>query len=104
MTAPTSLKLPAGVVVKGALAERYDEVLSHDALAFVADLQRRFNETRKRLLAIRKERQKRFDKPAKPRISSPRPSTSAKATGRWRRSPPICSTAVSRSPARSTAR
>jgi malate synthase len=61
MTAPTSLKLPAGVVVKGALAERYDEVLSHDALAFVADLQRRFNETRKRLLAMRKERQKRFD-------------------------------------------
>jgi malate synthase len=61
MTAPTSLKLPAGVVVKGALAERYDEVLSHDALAFVADLQRRFNETRKRLLALRKERQKRFD-------------------------------------------
>jgi malate synthase len=61
MTAPTSLKLPAGVVVKGALAERYDEILSHDALAFVADLQRRFNETRKRLLALRKERQKRFD-------------------------------------------
>jgi malate synthase len=61
MTAPTSLTLPAGVVVKGALAERYDEVLSHDALAFVADLQRRFNETRKRLLALRKERQKRFD-------------------------------------------
>ena len=61
MTAPTSLTLPAGVVVKGALAERYDEVLSHDALAFVADLQRRFNETRKRLLAVRKERQKRFD-------------------------------------------
>ena len=57
----SSLNLPAGVVVKGALAERYDEILSHDALAFVADLQRRFNETRKRLLAVRKERQKRFD-------------------------------------------
>lgn len=59
-TAP-SLSLPKGVVVKGALAARYDEVLSHDALAFVADLQRRFNETRKRLMAVRAERQKRFD-------------------------------------------
>lgn len=56
-----SLTLPKGVVVKGALAARYDEVLSHDALAFVADLHRRFNETRKRLLALRAERQKRFD-------------------------------------------
>ncbi|MBN9448596.1 MAG: malate synthase A, partial [Bosea sp.] len=56
-----SLSLPKGVVVKGALAARYDEILSHEALAFVADLQRRFNETRKRLLALRAERQKRFD-------------------------------------------
>ncbi len=56
-----SLTLPKGVVVNGALAARYDEVLSHDALAFVADLHRRFNETRKRLLALRAERQKRFD-------------------------------------------
>ncbi len=55
------ITLPKGVVVKGALAARYDEVLSHDALAFVADLHRRFNETRKRLLALRAERQKRFD-------------------------------------------
>jgi malate synthase len=57
----SSLTLPKGVVVKGALAARYDEVLSHDALAFVAELHRRFNETRKRLLALRAERQKRFD-------------------------------------------
>lgn len=57
----TSLNLPKGVVVKGAIGPRFDEVLTHDALAFVADLQRRFNETRKRLLALRAERQKRFD-------------------------------------------
>lgn len=56
-----SLTLPKGVVVKGAIADRYDEVLSHDALVFVAELQRRFNETRKRLLSLRAERQKRFD-------------------------------------------
>ena len=59
--AETSLNLPKGVVVKGAMGDRFDEILTHDALAFVADLQRRFNETRKRLLALRIERQKRFD-------------------------------------------
>ncbi len=56
-----SLDLPAGVAVKGALAHRFDEILTRDALTFVADLHRRFNETRKRLLALRAERQKRFD-------------------------------------------
>ena len=60
-TATPNLTLPKGVVVKGAIAERFDEILTHDALAFVADLQRRFNQTRKRLLALRAERQKRFD-------------------------------------------
>lgn len=59
--APTSLSLPSGVVVTGALGPRFDEVLTLDALAFVAGLQRRFNETRKRLLALRAQRQKRFD-------------------------------------------
>ncbi len=57
----SSLNLPEGVVVSGAIGPRFDEILSHDALAFVADLHRRFNETRKRLLALRTERQKRFD-------------------------------------------
>ncbi len=61
MSDTPSLDLPRGVVVKGALAPRFNETLSHDALAFVADLHRRFNETRKRLLALRAERQKRFD-------------------------------------------
>lgn len=59
--APTSLSLPSGVAVTGALGPRFDEVLTLDALAFVAGLQRRFNETRKRLLALRAQRQKRFD-------------------------------------------
>eukprot|EP01036_Dinobryon_divergens_P010262 gene10262-13743_t len=43
------------------MAPRYDEILTPDALAFVAGLQRSFNATRKRLLALRAERQKRFD-------------------------------------------
>ncbi len=52
---------PEGVVIKGAMAARFEEILTADALAFVADLHRRFDATRRRLLALRAERQKRFD-------------------------------------------
>jgi malate synthase len=54
-------RLPQGVAVNGAMAARFDEILTPEALAFVADLHRRFDPTRKRLLALRAERQKRFD-------------------------------------------
>ena len=56
----------AGVEVKGPIEERFDEVLTDDALAFLAELQRRFNGTRKQLLERRYERQKRFDAGEKP--------------------------------------
>ena len=36
--------------VKGPIEERFDEILTSDALGFVADLHRRFNATRKELL------------------------------------------------------
>ncbi len=52
---------PKGVAITGAMNARFDEILTHDALAFVADLHRRFDATRRRLLALRAERQKRFD-------------------------------------------
>ena len=52
---------PAGIAIKGAMGPRFDEILTGDALAFIADLHRRFDPTRKRLLALRAERQKRFD-------------------------------------------
>lgn len=61
MTGTPVLDLPAGISVAGAIQPRFEEVLTHDALAFVAELHRRFNQTRKRLLAVRAERQKRFD-------------------------------------------
>src|SRR5437868_12850896 len=51
----------AGVQVTGKLGPRYQEVLSPDALAFLAELHRRFDATRKRLLAGRAARQARFD-------------------------------------------
>ncbi|WP_293806123.1 malate synthase A [uncultured Bosea sp.] len=61
MSDTPTLALPAGVTVKGALQPGFEQILTTEALAFVADLHRRFNETRKRLLALRAERQKRFD-------------------------------------------
>jgi malate synthase len=51
----------AGVVVTGRMGPRYREILSPDALAFLADLHRRFEGTRQQLLAARAARQKRFD-------------------------------------------
>src|SRR3954462_15497453 len=42
--------------VVGPGAERYDEVLTPDAIAFVTDLQRQFGSTREELLARRKQR------------------------------------------------
>ncbi|PXW56572.1 malate synthase A [Chelatococcus asaccharovorans] len=52
---------PAGVVVTGAAVTGRDEILTPAALGFLADLHRRFDATRRRLLALRAERQKSFD-------------------------------------------
>ncbi|MCO5213367.1 MAG: malate synthase A [Caldilinea sp.] len=54
-------KPPAGVEIVGPVIPAVAEVLTPDALGFVADLHRRFNERRVALLKARKERQKRFD-------------------------------------------
>jgi malate synthase len=50
-----------GVVVGGRIGPRYAEILSRDALVFLAGLHRRFDGKRRDLLAARSERQKRFD-------------------------------------------
>lgn len=47
--------------VKGSMGDRYDEVLTPDALLFLADLERRFGSTRRILLEDRKLRQSRYD-------------------------------------------
>ena len=51
----------AKVEVKGAVEGRFAEILTPQALEFLAALHRRFNATRLDLLARRAERQKRFD-------------------------------------------
>ncbi|MFH1556009.1 MAG: malate synthase A [Pseudomonadota bacterium] len=58
MSTPT---LPTGLVITGALGPRYEEILTPEALAFVAELQRNFNATRLALLEARTARQARFD-------------------------------------------
>src|SRR5580698_4817037 len=51
----------AGVEINAKPSGRQDEILSAEALAFVAGLHRRFNRRRLELLARRMERQKDFD-------------------------------------------
>ena len=51
----------AGVEIKGAVSGRHEDILSPDALAFVADLHRRFDGRRRELLAARAERQRRIE-------------------------------------------
>ncbi|MFC7399363.1 malate synthase A [Chelatococcus sp. GCM10030263] len=53
--------MPAGVAVTGEAVTGTNEILTPAALAFLADLHRRFDATRRRLLALRVERQKAFD-------------------------------------------
>ncbi|MCA3666053.1 MAG: malate synthase A, partial [Methylobacterium sp.] len=66
------------------MAARYEEILTKDALDFVANLQRAFNSRRKELLAARVERQKRFDAGELPRFL---PETAAIRSGAWRVAP-----------------
>ncbi|MFL6117976.1 MAG: malate synthase A, partial [Catenulispora sp.] len=54
------MSMPAGVEVTGAPRERFEEVLSPDALAFLADLHRTFDPRRRELLAMRAERDARL--------------------------------------------
>lgn len=61
-----SLNLPAGVAINAPLEPGFDTVLTHDALALVADLHRTFEARRQELLAARVARTKRLDNGEKP--------------------------------------
>ena len=50
-----------GVEIQGSRSERFDEILTADALEFVARLHREFDATRRELLAARMERQQELD-------------------------------------------
>ncbi|MEQ8434988.1 MAG: malate synthase A [Oceanicaulis sp.] len=52
---------PDGLNIRGEMKPGYEEILTPDALALLADVHRRFNAERLRLLAEREARQKRLD-------------------------------------------
>jgi malate synthase len=56
-----SLTLPQGVAIDAALHPRFDEILTTEALAFVAKLHREFEPRRQALLKARSARQARID-------------------------------------------
>jgi malate synthase len=59
-------RLPAGVEIKGEIRPGFERVLTPEALAFVADLARGFEATRRSLIARRDERQAALDAGALP--------------------------------------
>ena len=73
-----------GIEVRGDAGPRAKEVLTPDALAFVADLHRRFNPTRVALLEARQARQRRLDAGERPTFL---PETEEVRRGAWRVAP-----------------
>ena len=73
------------VRVEGPAVERGEEILTPQALAFLADLQGRFGPRRDELLALRRDR--RAEIAAARRIDF-RPETQAVRTGEWQVPPP----------------
>ncbi len=57
----TASALASGVEIRAVAGPRFGDILSPPALAFLADLHRRFDARRRELLEARAERQKRFD-------------------------------------------
>jgi len=56
-----SSPLPQGVSVSGRMTPEFEQILTHEALGFVAKLHRQFEPRRQELLAARAARQKEFD-------------------------------------------
>ncbi|HUR43330.1 MAG TPA: malate synthase A, partial [Aestuariivirga sp.] len=74
-------KLPRGITFTSKSKPGYGRALTPHALAFVAQLHRAFEGERQRLLALRAERQKLFDKRALPDFRS---DTAAIRAGAWK--------------------
>ena len=93
----------AGVEITAKPNGRQAEILSAEALAFIAGLHRRFNRRRLELLARRIGRQEDFDAGKLPDFL---PETKAIRDGDWKVAeiPRTCSTGASKSPVPSTAR
>src|SRR3954470_11399074 len=57
-----SRPLPEGVSISGRITSEFAQILTPEALAFVASLHRTFEPRRQELLARRADRQKQFDR------------------------------------------
>ena len=78
------LSLPEGMKITGPIQDGYAEILTPQALAFVAELHRRFNDRRLELLHDREERQKRLDAGEEPDFL---PGTRQIREGNWKVNP-----------------
>jgi malate synthase len=76
--------LPDGVVICGTMRPGYEKVLTPEAIAFLAGLERKFGPERRRLLARRAEIQHRLDAGCKPDFQA---ETKAIRDGDWRVAP-----------------
>ena len=104
MSATKSLAQPTGIELLARVPREFEEILTPEALAFVANLERAARWTRRELLCARQDRQERLDAGELPDFLPETAARSRTATGGSRRCRPTCKTAAWRSPARSTAR
>src|SRR5579862_5103141 len=61
----TNLSL-SGVEIRGDLQPGFEQILTPEAVGFIAELERRFGPERQRLLALRADQQARLDRGEKP--------------------------------------
>ncbi len=80
MSNVSELSPSAAIEITGEIKPEYEQVLTPDALAFVADLHREFEAERQRVLGLRAERQARFDAGELPDFL---PETQAIRDGDW---------------------
>jgi malate synthase len=78
------LNLPYGIKIAAPVTPEFAEILSSDALEFLANLQRKFGARRKELLAARVARQAKLDAGEKPDFL---PETRQIREGKWRCAP-----------------
>ncbi|MCS7208328.1 MAG: malate synthase A [Fimbriimonadales bacterium] len=74
-----------GIEVQGAVSQAYAQILTPDALRFVAELVRQFNPRRKELLRLREERQQRLNAGENPDFL---PETAHIRASDWKVAPP----------------
>ena len=80
-----SPQLVSGLEIRGPLEPRFGEILTPEACAFVADLERRFGPRRRELLARRADRQRAIESGVLPGFL---PETAGVRAGDWRVPPP----------------